>query len=186
MDILLVCSPACVFMMKKQRLTRDRKYKLYRTGEFYDIENDFYEKSPIKPNMTGKQKKIFRHCRQWSTMQRTLRRKNKISTALPLSSYSCLVVTLYKSNNNEDYMQTIIRTNTNSSLDKTTWKVQWLVSPEHADEKEAALHELWMKLEVVRARTFTNHWKTVYRKAIAATSQKRQRYYLVPRAMQQP
>ena len=43
----------------------------------------------------------------------------------------------------KDYIRQIIRIFTNSSLDKTTREEvhQWLVSPEHADEKEAALHE---------------------------------------------
>ena len=54
-------APRQVYDEKATVFARDRKYKLYRTGEFYDIENDFYEKSPItKPNMTGKQKKIFK------------------------------------------------------------------------------------------------------------------------------
>ena len=49
----------------------------------------------------------------------------------------------------KDYIRQIIRIFTNSSLDKTTREEvhQWLVSPEHAEEKEAALHELWIETE---------------------------------------
>lgn len=57
-------APRQVFDEKATVFARNRKYKLYRTGEFYDVENDFYEKYSIaEQTMTKKQKKIFRALR---------------------------------------------------------------------------------------------------------------------------
>ena len=80
----------------------------------------------------------------------------------------------------KDYIRQIIRIFTNSSLDKTTREEvhQWLVSPEHADEKEAALHELWIETEGRPSKNMHESLKAVYRKAGVTASQKRQRYYL--------
>ena len=74
-------APRQVYDEKAIVFARDRKYKLYRTGEFYDIENDFYEKSPItKPNMTGKQKKIFKALQTViNKYEDAAKKKNKIS-----------------------------------------------------------------------------------------------------------
>lgn len=39
---------------------RTHQYKLYRSGEFYDVQRDFYETQPIlEEQMTNKQKKIY-------------------------------------------------------------------------------------------------------------------------------
>ena len=67
----------------------------------------------------------------------------------------------------KDYIRQIIRIFTNSSLDKTTREEvhQWLVSPEHADEKEAALHELWIETEGRPSKNMHESLKAVYRKA---------------------
>ncbi len=35
---------------KGAEFTRNQRYKLYRTGKFYDIENDELEKSPLDPS----------------------------------------------------------------------------------------------------------------------------------------
>lgn len=80
----------------------------------------------------------------------------------------------------KDYIRQIIRIFTNSSLDKTTREEvhQWLVSPEHAEEKEAALHELWIETEGRPSKNMRESLKAVYRKAGVTASQKRQRYYL--------
>lgn len=38
---------------------RDKRYKLYKTGEFYDVANDFYEQSPLSvENLSAEQKGI--------------------------------------------------------------------------------------------------------------------------------
>ena len=70
------------YMMKKQQ-------SLHATGninytgpeEFYDIENDFYEKITYhKPNMTGKQKKIFKALQTViNKYEDAAKKKNKIS-----------------------------------------------------------------------------------------------------------
>ncbi|MGN0214744.1 MAG: sulfatase-like hydrolase/transferase [Muribaculaceae bacterium] len=54
-------APRKVFDDQAAVFARNHKYKLYRTGEFYDVENDFYEKSPIaEPDMDKAQKKVFK------------------------------------------------------------------------------------------------------------------------------
>ena len=38
---------------------RDRRYKLYRTGEFYDVPADFYEQNPLDPaELTARQQQV--------------------------------------------------------------------------------------------------------------------------------
>lgn len=42
---------------------RTHQYKLYRSGEFYDVQRDFYETQPIlEEQMTNKQKKYMIFC----------------------------------------------------------------------------------------------------------------------------
>jgi arylsulfatase A len=40
-----------------RELARDKKYKLYTTGEFYDIKDDFFEKNPIPLHELNKEEK---------------------------------------------------------------------------------------------------------------------------------
>ncbi|MDB4439880.1 sulfatase-like hydrolase/transferase, partial [Planctomicrobium sp.] len=39
---------------------RDKKYKLYQTGEFYDVENDFYEQSKLSTKKLSDEQKSIR------------------------------------------------------------------------------------------------------------------------------
>lgn len=81
----------------------------------------------------------------------------------------------------KDYIRQIIRIFTSSSLDETTRKEvhQWLVNPEHADEKEAALHELWIETEGRPSKNMRESLEAVYHKAgvVTLTPRKKQRYF---------
>lgn len=80
----------------------------------------------------------------------------------------------------KDYIRQIIQIFTSSSLDETTRKEvhQWLVNPEHADEKEAALHELWVETEGHSRKNMRESLEAVYQKAGVSTPRKKQRYFL--------
>lgn len=82
----------------------------------------------------------------------------------------------------KDYIRQIIRIFTSSSLDETTRKEvhQWLVTPEYADEKEAALYELWIETEGRPSKNMRESLEAVYHKAgvVTLTPRKKQRYFL--------
>lgn len=49
----------CYFVPGKKEFAMTKRYKLYASGKLYDLESDFYEKSPIKPaDRTAEQKRI--------------------------------------------------------------------------------------------------------------------------------
>lgn len=53
-------APQQVCDEKAAVFARTQRYKLYRSGDFYDVQSDFEEKSPIaKQQMTKEQKKIY-------------------------------------------------------------------------------------------------------------------------------
>ena len=51
------------YVIKCYCFARTHQYKLYRSGEFYDVQRDFYETQPIlEEQMTNKQKNIYVFC----------------------------------------------------------------------------------------------------------------------------
>ena len=57
---MLVC-PREVDDRKAKVFARDKQYKLYRSGEFYDVSQDFEEKAPLSLTaLTEKQRNIYR------------------------------------------------------------------------------------------------------------------------------
>lgn len=80
----------------------------------------------------------------------------------------------------KDYIRQIIRVFTSSSHNEAIKREvhQWLVSPEHAEEKEAALHDLWVETEGQPSKDMRKSLEAVYRKTGVASSQNKQRYSL--------
>lgn len=79
----------------------------------------------------------------------------------------------------KDYIKKIIRIFTSSSQNEENIREvhQWLVEPEHAGEKEAALHEIWIETEGCPELDIRKSLSAVYRKA-GVIEPRRKRGYL--------
>lgn len=64
---------------KGKEFTRNQRYKLYRTGKFYDIENDVLEKSPLAFKQLSKEQKQTRKMLQKALDQYTDARPEKFA-----------------------------------------------------------------------------------------------------------
>lgn len=55
----------CYYAPGKKEFAMTKRYKLYKSGKFFDLQQDFYEKSPIEPaNRTDAQKQVAAKLKQ--------------------------------------------------------------------------------------------------------------------------